>query len=128
MSLTKFGTQVREYRHTLNMTLTTMASGLGTSSSFLSSMETGRTKIPMEWVEKIASFFKEKGLKVSKENLKALACEDNESVCLEGLPPHQKMLVAGFANSDFNHEQLMRLGKLLADIHGENAKNGSDEH
>jgi len=35
------------------------------------------------------------------------------------------MLVAGFANSDFNHEQLMRLGKLLADIHGENTKDDS---
>lgn len=128
MSLTKFGTQVREYRHTLKMTLTTMASALGTSSAFLSSMETGRTKIPMEWVEKIALLFGNAGLKVSKENLKALACEDNESVSLEGLPPHQKMLVAGFANSDFNHEQLQRLGKLLADIHGENAKHDSSEH
>jgi len=125
MSLTKFGTQVREYRHTLNMTLTTMAAGLSTSSSFLSSMETGRTKIPMEWVEKIASFFIGQGLKASVGAMKALACEDNESVCLEGLPPHQKMLVAGFANSDFNHEQLMRLGKLLADIHGENTKDDS---
>ena len=119
MSLTKFGTAVREYRRLLGITLSTMATALGTSTSFLSAMETGRSKIPMEWAEKIAHFFASRGQPVDVRQLKAAACESNDSVSLEGLPPHHKMLIAGFANSDLNQEQLTKLGKLLSEIYGE---------
>lgn len=122
MSLTKFGTAVREYRRHLGLTLSTMATALGSSPAFLSSMETGRSKIPMEWVEKIASYFSSLGQEVSVRRLKAMACESNDSVSLEGLPPHHKMLIAGFANSDLNQEQLAKLGKLLSEIYGEKSK------
>jgi transcriptional regulator with XRE-family HTH domain len=121
MALSKFGATVREYRRSLEITLSVMAAKLDTSPAFLSAMETGRSKIPMEWVEKIASFFEQAGKQVNRAKLKASACEDNESVSLEGLPPHHKMLIAGFANSDLNHEQLTKLGRLLSEIHGENA-------
>ncbi|HBN8920219.1 TPA: helix-turn-helix transcriptional regulator, partial [Pseudomonas aeruginosa] len=56
MSLTKFGIAVREYRRQLGLTLSTMAASLSTSPAFLSAMETGRSKIPMEWVEKISEY------------------------------------------------------------------------
>ncbi|UVM07079.1 helix-turn-helix domain-containing protein [Pseudomonas laurylsulfatiphila] len=123
MSLSKFGVTVREYRRVLNITLSSMATSLNTSPAFLSAMETGRSKIPMDWVEKIATYFEKSGMDVSRQKLKAMACEDNDSVSLEGLPPHHKMLIAGFANSDLNQEQLTKLGKLLADIYGESPKN-----
>lgn len=123
MSLSKFGVTVREYRRLLQVTLSSMATSLNTSPAFLSAMETGRSKIPMEWVEKISAYFERSGLTVNKSKLKAMACEDNDSVSLEGLPPHHKMLIAGFANSDLNQEQLTKLGKLLADIYGEDPKN-----
>ncbi|MCY1460286.1 hypothetical protein D9M71_778350 [compost metagenome] len=76
----------------------------------------------MEWVEKIAAFFSTQGQEVSVRQLKAFACESNDSVSLEGLPPHHKMLIAGFANSDLNQEQLTKLGKLLSEIYGEKPK------
>lgn len=123
MSLSKFGVTVREYRRTLEVTLSSMATALNTSPAFLSAMETGRSKIPMDWVEKIAAYFEKSGISVNRQKLKAIACEDNDSVSLEGLPPHHKMLIAGFANSDLNQEQLSKLGKLLADIYGEKPKN-----
>lgn len=123
MSLTRFGTAVREYRQQLGLTLSNMASALGTSPAFLSAMETGRSKVPMEWVEKIAGYFTAQGTNIVVNRLKALACESNDSVSLEGLPPHHKMLIAGFANSDLNQEQLTKLGKLLSEIHGEKPKN-----
>ncbi len=123
MSLSKFGVTVREYRRTLEVTLSSMATALNTSPAFLSAMETGRSKIPMDWVEKIAAYFEKSGISVNRQKLKAIACEDNDSVSLEGLPPHHKMLIAGFANSDLNQEQLTKLGKLLADIYGEKPKN-----
>jgi hypothetical protein len=85
-------------------------------------METGRNKIPMEWVQKIADYFSAHGIDVSVRELKAKACESNDSVSLEGLPAHHKMLIAGFANSDLSQEQLTKIGRLLSEIYGENAK------
>lgn len=122
MSLTKFGTAIREYRRHLNLTLSVMAADLQTSPAFLSAMETGRSKVPMDWVEKIADFFRTKSLAVDTSRLKALACESNDSVSLEGLPPYHKTLIAGFANSDLNQEQLMKLGNLLSEIYGEKSQ------
>src|SRR5690554_1039822 len=110
MSLTKFGKVVREYRRELGLTLSSMANALKTSPAFLSAMETGRNKVPMEWVEKISSYFNASGLSVDSKWLKVLACESNESVSLEGLPPQHRMLIAGFANSDLNQGQLAKLG------------------
>lgn len=123
MSLSKFGVAVREFRRSLEVTLSSMATALGTSPAFLSAMETGRSKIPMEWVDKISSYFESAGLEVNRSKLKASACEDNQSVSLAGLPAHHRMLIAGFANSDLNQEQLAKLGRLLIEIHGEDAEN-----
>lgn len=121
MSLSKFGAKVREYRRAYGVTLSTMASSLGASTAFLSAMETGRSKIPMDWVEKIATYFSDFGENINVAELKAIACDDNEAVSLEGLRPQHRMLVAGFANSDLNQEQLTRLGRLLGEIYEENA-------
>jgi transcriptional regulator with XRE-family HTH domain len=123
MSLTQFGSAVRENRRQRNITLTTMAAALGTSPAFLSAMETGRSKVPMEWASKIATYFSSQGEPVQESFLKRLACEANDSVSLEGLPPHHKMLIAGFANSHLNQEQLAKLGKLLTEIYAEESKN-----
>lgn len=122
MSLTKFGATIREYRRDLNLTLSAMATALKTSPAFLSAMETGRSKVPMEWVEKIAEYLQAQEASVDKGRLRALAFESNDSVSLEGLPPQHKTLIAGFANSDFTQEQLNRLGNLLADIYAERPK------
>ncbi|MGM8935099.1 helix-turn-helix domain-containing protein [Pseudomonas neustonica] len=119
MSLTKFGVVVREYRRNLGLTLSSMASTLNTSPAFLSAMETGRNKVPMEWVDKISALFEKEGVNHNPRYLKALACESNESVSLEGLPPQHRMLIAGFANSDLNQEQLAKLGGVLSEIYGE---------
>lgn len=120
MSLTKFGEAIRRFRGESKITLTKMANDLGTSAAFLSAMETGRSKVPMDWVSKIGEYFISLDKPVDMHDLKVKACESNDSVSLEGLPPQHKMLVAGFANSNFNQEQLSRLGNLLADLYGEN--------
>lgn len=120
MSLTTFGAEVRKSRRTLKLTLSAMAADLGTSPAFLSAMETGRNKVPMEWVNKIGSYFSQRGLPVDVIKLKAAACEANDSVSLDGLPAHHKMLIAGFANSPLTQEQLARFGRLLEEIYREN--------
>ena len=55
MALTEFGKAVRKARIDANETLLSMAKEIGTSPAFLSGMETGRKKIPVEWVEKIVT-------------------------------------------------------------------------
>jgi transcriptional regulator with XRE-family HTH domain len=124
MSLTSFGDAVRTIRRESAITLAKMAADLGTSAAFLSAMETGRSKVPMDWVERIAHYFGSKGQEVNLDHLKAKACDANDSVSLEGLPPQHRMLIAGFANSHLNQDQLTKLGQLLEDVYREN---NSDE-
>lgn len=114
MRLTSFGKTVREARRDLGDTLMTMATALKTSPAFLSAVETGRNKVPADLVTKIDQFFKERGKNIP--NLKQLAIASNESAPLDGLSYQHKMLMAGFASSDLNKEQLDRFAELLKDI------------
>mgnify|MGYP000845794668 CR=1 FL=1 len=115
MGLTTFGETVRSARRQTKQTLKTMADTLGTSPAFLSAIETGRSKVPMDFVEKIENFFK--SLDHPVHDLKQKAMVSNENVSLSGLSLQQQMLVAGFASSDFSKEQLERFAELLRSIH-----------
>lgn len=114
MRLTSFGKTVREARRELGDTLMTMATALGTSPAFLSAIETGRNKVPADFVVKIERFFKDKGKNIP--NLKQLALASNEAAPLDGLSYQHKMLMAGFASSDLNKAQLDRFAELLKEI------------
>lgn len=117
MALTEFGKAVRKARIDAGETLLSMASSIGTSPAFLSGMETGRKKVPIEWVEKIANFFKERN--VQTDDLQELAHISNEAIPVEGLPLQQQMMVAGFAKSAMTAEQLKKFAELLKEIHSE---------
>lgn len=117
MSLTKFGKTVREFRRQAKLTLMVMATELSTSPAFLSAMETGRRRIPEDWVSKIANYFDEKGLDVDCAEIKQLAYVANESVPLNALPIQHQMLVAGFASSELNKDQLKKFADLLEEIY-----------
>jgi transcriptional regulator with XRE-family HTH domain len=56
--ITVFGEEVRRLRMAGQVSLKAMAEGLGVSSAYLSSVESGRKKIPDEFVERIVGFFK----------------------------------------------------------------------
>lgn len=116
MSLTKFGAAVREARRETKQTLKTMAEALGTSAAFLSAMETGRSKVPMDFVGKIESFFTNLGYPVERLKLKENAMVSNENAPLSGLSLQQQMLVAGFASSELSREQLDKFADLLRTI------------
>ncbi|MBS0424103.1 MAG: helix-turn-helix transcriptional regulator [Proteobacteria bacterium] len=111
MALTDFGKAVRKARLDANETLATMAESLNVSPAFLSSMETGRKKIPEEWVGKIESFFSDRGVLIEK--LGIYADLSNQSVSIAGCDPHKQMLIAGFARSEYDSETLAKLAKLL---------------
>ena len=114
MALTEFGKAVKKARIDTDSTLLTMSQELGTTPAFLSGLETGSKKIPLKWVKKIDSYFKAKGVEI--EGLQELAAVANDSVPVNGLSQQQKMLVAGFAKSQFTPEQLKSFADLLQKI------------
>ena len=119
MALTEFGKAIRKARLELDITLGAMSEDLGVTPPFLSGLETGRKKIPSEWVSSIQMYFLQKGINLRE--LGTLADIANKSVSLEGLDPKQQMLVAGFARSSFDPETLALFTKLLKDAgEGEN--------
>lgn len=112
MAVTEYGRAVRLARSKTKDTLLTMSEHLHKSVAFLSAIETGRTKIPMDFVEEVESYFNQKGYHFEK-NLKILASVDNKSVGIDGLSYQQQMLVAGFANSQYTQEELQKIFELF---------------
>jgi hypothetical protein len=115
MAITEFGKAVRKARIDADVTLADMAASLETTSSFLSAMEMGRKKIPGSWVQKIEEFFRNRGVHVV---LAELADVSNKQVSLEGLPPQQQMLMAGFARVNMDDQQILKLRELLGTMKG----------
>lgn len=111
MKITEFGKAVRKARLDAEISLLTMATDLHVTSAFLSGMETGRKKITNEWVTRIKAYFAGRGIEIP--NLAEAADVSNKSVSLEGLSPAQQMLVAGFARTSLNQQQLEGLRALL---------------
>lgn len=115
MAVTQFGRAVRHARHHTNETLMTMAQALGVSVSFLSAVETGRSKVPNDLVVKISDFFSSKGYRF-EENLEQLAQISNGSVAIDKLDYQHQMMVAGFTSSTYSKEELDRICELLTKI------------
>ncbi len=115
MAVTKFGEVIRLARRNTNDTLMTMSEELGKSVAFISAIETGRSKIPLDFVEKIEVFFTKRGY-IFKDDLKVLANIENKNVPLDGLTVQHQMMVAGFANSKLSNEQIQKISKLLQKI------------
>lgn len=111
MTLTDFGKTVRKARIDSGQTLLSMADKLDTSPAFLSGMETGRKKIPQEWVTKIFNFFK--GFDITLTKLEEEACVANKLVPLDNINYQQQMLVAGFAKSQMSQKELVQFAELL---------------
>ena len=107
---TDFGKAVRMARIEAGVKLSEMASALDVTPAFLSSLETGRKKIPDGWISRIAQYVREV-LKVEAAGLEEKAAVSNGMVSLDGLSPQHQMLVAGFArvkNLDEETEKMFR--------------------
>ncbi|OHX15269.1 DNA-binding protein [Chromobacterium amazonense] len=112
MVITEFGKLIRKARLDAEITLSTMAQDLGVTSAFLSSLETGRKKIPDGWPQKVEEYFQHHGMKV--HGLIEAADITNQNISLEGLAPEHQRLVAGFARMSPSGQQLKQLQELLA--------------
>lgn len=111
MSLTTFGKAIRSARVQAETTLQEMADELQTSPAFLSAIETGRKKVPDQWINKIDVFFSKRNVRIEK--LHELAIVANGQVSISGLTPAQQMLMAGFARTNLDADQLKNFEKLL---------------
>ena len=56
--LTEFGKVLRKIRIDKQQLLKDMATALGVSSAYLSAVETGKRRIPKNWVDEISSIYK----------------------------------------------------------------------
>jgi transcriptional regulator with XRE-family HTH domain len=121
--LTEFGKTVRKARIDAGLTMMEMAKDLGTTPSFLSSMETGRKRVPAEWVKKIEDYLLSHGVIV--RDLGVLADSSNQTVSLDGLSREHRMLVSGFArvqSSSLTAEDVNAFKQLLQGLQGEKQK------
>lgn len=126
MAVTEFGKAVRQARRKTNDTLLTMSEALLKSPAFLSAIETGKTKIPLDFVNEVIDFFVLKNV-TFEQNLVQLAMVDNENAPLDGLSDQHKMMVAGFANSKFTKDELEKICNLLNEIHPKPEASKDDE-
>jgi len=114
VNLTEFGIVVRKARLDAKVTQREMAASLGVTSAFLSNLEKGRSKIPEEWVARIETFFKDKGIELP--NLFKLADVANRSISLAGMNPQKAMMLAAFARTSFTRKQMEKFSQLLCEI------------
>lgn len=110
MKITEFGTTVRKARLDAKVSLLEMANELNVSSPYLSGLETGRKKVTPEWIERIYSYFYNKGIVLEK--LDQIADVSNKFISLEGLDPMHQALMAGFARVR-DPETMNKLKELL---------------
>jgi len=127
MSVNLFGSMIREARKNTKHTLLSMAIALKTTPGFLSAIETGRSKIPDEWVVKIYEFFKDTKYPLLLEELKEKAIVSNGSVLISDLPLQHKLLIAGFANSKLNAEQMLKFKSLLESVYADRQTKDDDD-
>lgn len=109
---TAFGKAVRKARVDAELTLNTMASVLGVSSGYLSSIETGLKSVPPSVVAGIETLLRTRGLSIPQ--LGELADLSNGRVSLAGLSTLHAQLVAKLAHADLDPAGLLALEELLA--------------
>jgi DNA-binding XRE family transcriptional regulator len=93
--LTPFGKQVRHYRIEADTTLGEMASTLGISSSYLSSLEVGRKPLSDLTVRSIVDYFRKKG--INADDLVSLADRTRAAIKVDSLDDRSREMVATFA-------------------------------
>lgn len=111
---TEFGKIIRKARIDTGETLSTMAKGIKKTVSFLSAIETGTKKIPMDLVPVIRAYLVSKGANhADLNNLESSAIVANGQMSLEGLDINKQKTMVAFAKSDLTQEQIDAIKKIL---------------
>ncbi len=123
--ISKFGICLRNIRDKENESLRKMAIRLDVSAAFLSAMEVGRKKIPMEYVDKIIKLYNLTEAEIIE--LEDSVYETNERVPLElaNMSDAQKDISLMFARKikTANEDLLKKLKEVLLDEENKPVKN-----
>ena len=121
--LTEFGKALRKIRIDRQQLLRDMADKLGVSSAYLSAVETGKRRIPQDWVSKIASIYSLS----CEEQADLQSAADNSvfdvTISLVNASEQKRNAVLSFARAldGLNDEDLKR---IMASMKGKEEKRG----
>lgn len=109
--LTEFGKALRKIRIDKQLLLKDMASSLEVSSAYLSAVETGKRRIPQDWVGKIASIY---SLNREEQDDLQNAADDSVldvTISLENVSAQKRNAVLSFARAldGLDDEDLKRI-------------------
>ena len=122
--LTEFGKALRKIRRDTQQLLRDMADKLGVSSAYLSAVETGKRRIPQDWVSKIASIYSLS----CEEQADLQSAADNSvfdvTISLVNASEQKRNAVLSFARAldGLNDEDLKR---IMASMKGKEEKRGN---
>jgi hypothetical protein len=122
--LTEFGKALRKIRIDRQQLLRDMADKLGVSSAYLSAVETGKRRIPQDWVSKIASIYSLS----CEEQADLQSAADNSvfdvTISLVNASEQKRNAVLSFARAldGLNDEDLKR---IMASMKGKEEKRGN---
>ena len=122
--LTEFGKALRKIRIDRQQLLRDMADKLGVSSAYLSAVETGKRRIPQDWVSKIASIYSLS----CEEQADLQSAGDNSvfdvTISLVNASEQKRNAVLSFARAldGLNDEDLKR---IMASMKGKEEKRGN---
>ena len=122
--LTEFGKALRKIRVDRQQLLRDMADKLGVSSAYLSAVETGKRRIPQDWVSKIASIYSLS----CEEQADLQSAADNSffdvTISLVNASEQKRNAVLSFARAldGLNDEDLKR---IMASMKGKEEKRGN---
>ncbi|MCI9240753.1 helix-turn-helix transcriptional regulator [Oscillibacter sp.] len=113
--LTEFGKILRKLRIDRQELLRDMAKNLEVSSAYLSAVETGKRKIPIDWCSKISTLYK-----LDPDTIRELewAYENSAQeirIPLVGVPVQKKEAVISFAKAldGLNDKELKRIMEIV---------------
>ena len=124
--LTEFGKALRKIRIDRQQLLRDMADKLGVSSAYLSAVETGKRRIPQDWVSKIASIYSLS----CEEQADLQSAADNSvfdvTISLVNASEQKRNAVLSFARAldGLNDEDLKR---IMASMKGKEEKRGNSQ-
>ena len=122
--LTEFGKALRKIRIDRQQLLRDMDDKLGVSSAYLSAVETGKRRIPQDWVSKIASIYSLS----CEEQADLQSAADNSvfdvTISLVNASEQKRNAVLSFARAldGLNDEDLKR---IMASMKGKEEKRGN---
>ncbi|WP_308028170.1 helix-turn-helix domain-containing protein [Neisseria bergeri] len=112
--VTEFGKIIRKARIDTGETLSSMAKGIKKTVSFLSAIETGVKKVPMDLIPTIREYLINKGATATDlEHLESSAILANGQMSLDGLDINKQKTMVAFAKSDLTQEQIDAIRKIL---------------